>query len=280
VSLQGLSVSQAALLAVNPNTVSFSQVVTGSNPGGVTASFITLNQGVGNLAISNYAGSTASETGPWTTLSGTNTTSGPFTLSGLPTSIAGDTQVTVNVNFNPATDGNYALFLQINSNDGIKVVDILGAAGGYPKALLQFQTDDGLAWVNYSDTTPFTFGSVVEQHTRYLSMRLSNIAPFSAGILDITVSKPPIGVGLIRAVNGVNLGEGTEIPAGTNQTASLFCSVPKTQVNTDPYNSTAQWTMNTGDPTSNKTFIQFTYQAVSEQQDPLYLNGSTIYWYI
>ena len=281
VSLSGIGISQMALLNVIPNTVSFSEIVTGQNPNGVSSSFIIQNTGVGPLTVSNYQFSSQSETGPWLPIQmGSNQTEGPFTFMNLPSSVPGNSQVTVAVVFKPSSDNSYGVFLQVNSNGGSKVVDIIGTSGGYPTALLQFQSVDGNSWVNYSSASNFTFGNVTEQQTKYLNMRLSNIGNASDGILDITVSKPPTGVGLIEAANGVSLGEGTEIAPGSSQNASLFCSVPKAQVNTDSYSATAQWTLNTGDPTFNKTFIQFSCEAIAEQQGPLFPNGSAIYRYI
>lgn len=92
--------------------------------------------------------------------------------------------------------------------------------------------------------------------------------------------KPPFGVsGIVGAQNGVDLAEGTILEAGKSATADLYCSVPKSQVNTDSYNGSAVWTMNTGDPNFGKQFIQFTCNAIAEQVGPLYPNGSAIYRY-
>lgn len=94
------------------------------------------------------------------------------------------------------------------------------------------------------------------------------------------LDQPPFGVsGIVGAQNGVDLAEGTVLRAGESATADLYCSVPKSQVNTDSYNGSTVWTMNTGDPNFGKQFIQFTCNAVGEQVGPLYPNGSAIYRY-
>lgn len=132
------------------------------------------------------------------------------------------------------------------------------------------------------DSPPFTFGDVFEQQTKICKLRVTNKGSNSASSLSITVSKPPFGVaGIICAQNGVDLGEGTIIGAGQSDTADLFCSVPKSQVNVDPYNVTAVWTMNTSDPNFGKQPIQFTCNAVTRRVGPLdAIDGSAIYRYI
>lgn len=161
-------------------------------------------------------------------------------------------------------------------------MDVVATAGSYPKALIEFQAADGSGkWIPYtSNTPPFSFGDVYEENTKFLKMRMTNNGTSDAASLSITVSKPPFGLpGILGAVNQVDLAEGTILAAGKSATASLFCSVPKSQVNVDSYNGSAQWTMNTGDPTLGKQFIQFTCNAATNQVGPLAANGSAIYRY-
>ena len=284
VSLKGTGDSLAPLLTVSPNTVSFSGVITGQQQGGVTQSAILTNAGDGSLHITGIDYSIVSEGGatvaPNTTALGPQV--GPFTFQGLPNTIPGNSQVTVNVNFNPSQSGNYAVYLTIHSDGGKKVLDVFGTAGTYPKALLEFQAADGTGkWIPYTNNTPpFTFGNVYEESTRSLKMRLTNNGSSDAASLSVTVSKPPFGVpGIIGANNQVDIAEGTILAAGESATAVLYCSVPKSQVNVDSYNGSAQWTMNTGDPDFGKQHIQFTCSAVTEQVGPLASNGSAIFRY-
>ena len=284
VSLKGTGDSLAPLLTVSPNTVSFSGVITGQQQGGVTQSAILTNAGDGTLHITGIDFSTVSEGGaivtPNTTALGPQV--GPFTFQGLPSTIPGNSQVTVNVNFNPSQSGNYAVYLTITSDGGKKVLDVFGTAGTYPRAFLEFQAADGSGkWIPYTNNTPpFTFGDVYEESTRYLKMRLTNNGSSDAASLSVTVSKPPFGVpGIIGANNQVDIAEGTILAAGESATAVLYCSVPKSQVNVDSYNGSAQWTMNTGDPDFGKQHIQFTCNAVTEQVGPLASNGSAIFRY-
>ena len=282
VTLKGVGDSLAPLLAVTPNTVSFSGVITGQ--GGATESVILSNQGDGTLHITSFDYSIVSETGPLVTPNSTaNGTAqvGPFSFTNLPTSIPGGSQTTVNINFNPSTSGNFAVYIHVRSDGGTKIFDVFATSGTYPIAVLEFQSPDGSKWIPYTNNTPpFTFGNVFEQQTRTLKMRLTNNGSSSAASLSVTVSKPPFGLpGIIGAVNQVDLAEGTTLAAGQSATADLYCSVPKSQVNMDSYNGTATWIMNTGDPNFGKQFIQFACNAVTEQVGPLNSNGSAVYRY-
>lgn len=284
VSLKGNGNSLSPLLRVTPNTVSFSGVITGQQPGGVTQSAIIINDGDSTLRITQIDYSIVSLGGatvtPNQTASGPQV--GPFTFSGIPSSIPGNSQATVNINFNPSKTGNFAVYLTISSDGGKKTLVVVGTAGSYPKALIEFQAADGSGkWIPYTNNAPpFTFGDVYQEKTKFLKMRVTNNGTRDATTLSITVSKPPFGVpGIVGAVNQVDLGEGTLLAAGESATASLYCSVPKSQVNVDSYNGTALWTMNTGDPTLGKQSIQIACNAVAEQVGPLAANGSAIFRY-
>lgn len=282
VTLKGVGDSLAPLLAVNPNTVSFSGVITGQ--GGSTESVIFSNQGDGTLHITGIDYSVVAETGPLTTPnSTTNGTAqiGPFTFTNLPRIIPGGSQTTVNINFNPSTSGNFAVYVHVRSDGGTKTFDVIATSGTYSVAVLEFQSPDGSSWIPYANNSPpFRFGNVYEQQTRTLKMRLTNNGSSSASSLSVTVSKPPFGIpGIIGAVNQIDLAEGTRLAAGQSATADLYCSVPKSQVNVDSYNGTATWTMNTGDPNFGKQFIQFACNAVAEQVGPLSSNSSAVYRY-
>ncbi|KAL8689037.1 MAG: hypothetical protein Q9218_005195 [Villophora microphyllina] len=284
VSLKGVGTSASPLFAVNPNTVSFTGVIVGQTDGGATESLIFSNVGDGNLTVQGLDYSIISETGayvqPNVTADGVQV--GPFTFISLPTTIAGNTDAIVKVNFNPVATGNYAVYIHVRTDGGTKIIDVFGTASSYPTALLEFEAADGSGrWIPYtSNNPPFTFGDVYEQTTKSLRMRLTNNGSSSAGSLSVTVSKPPFGVpGIVGAQNGADLGEGTNLAAGQSATAVLFCSVPKSQVNVDTYNGTATWVMNTGDPNFGKQQIQFFCNAVAEQVGPLAANGSAVYRY-
>ncbi len=284
VSLQGTGQSSSAVLAVSPNTVSFNGVITGQNSGGVTQSIIILNNGDGTLDIAGIDYSVVSETGALVTPTDTDAGPrvGPFTFSNLPTSIPGNSQVTVNVNFNPSDSGNYAVYVNVRSNGGSRRFTVVATSGTFPVAYLEFQAADGSGtWIPYTNNTPpFSFGDVTEQQTRTLAMRLTNKGATSAARLSVTVSKPPYGVpGIIGARNQVDLAEGTSLGSGESASANLYCSVPKSQVNVDSYQGTAVWTLNTGDPNFNKQVIEFVCNVVSEQVGPLDQNGSAQYRY-
>ncbi|KAL8727802.1 MAG: hypothetical protein Q9166_005794 [cf. Caloplaca sp. 2 TL-2023] len=284
VSLKGVGTSASPLLAVNPNTVTFNGVIVDQNDGGATESVIFSNVGDGILTVQGLDYSIISETGAYITPNKTanGVQVGPFTFSNIPTTIAGNTDSIVKVNFNPVATGNFAVYVHVRTDGGKKIFDVFGTASSQPSALLEFEAADGSGrWIPYTfNKPPFTFGDVYQQKTKSLKMRLTNNGSSSAGTLSVTVSKPPFGVsGIVGAQNGADLGEGTNLAAGESATAVLFCSVPKSQVNVDAYNGTASWVMNTGDPNFGKQQIQFFCNAVSEQVGPLAANGSAIYRY-
>lgn len=117
--------------------------------------------------------------------------------------------------------------------------------------------------------------------TKNLKLRVSNVASNTSAVLTLTISKPPIGAGkVVAAVNGIDLGEGTQLVGGTSGEATLYCSVPKSQPNVDPYVAEAVWTMNTNDPSMGKQEIHFSCNAVSQQLGPLKANGQAKYRYV
>ncbi|KAJ4522840.1 hypothetical protein HRR78_000328 [Exophiala dermatitidis] len=272
VQLKGTGQSQAPLLMITPNTVSWNGVITGQEAGGVNQSVIISNVGNAPLSITKILYSVVGETGPWITPNGTQTVTGvsAFTFYNMPLSVGPNSAITVPINFNPPSSGNYGVYVQVVSNGGTKVFDVLATGSDEPRAVVEFQTPGG-GWIRYDNTTAFSFGNVTENTSRYLKMRLTNNGSPNAAALSVTVSKPPFGIpgSIIGASNQVDLAEGTLVYAGQNLTATLFCSVPKSQINVDPYVGTAQWTMNLNDPMFGKQHIQFLCNAVSEQGPPL-----------
>lgn len=121
---------------------------------------------------------------------------GPFTFKGLPTTIPGNSQVVVNINFNPSSSGNYAVYVHVRTDGGTKIFDVVGTAGTYPVAVLEFQAADGSGrWIPYTNNSPpFTFGNVFEQQTMIRKMRLTNNGSSSAASLSVTVSKVRITI--------------------------------------------------------------------------------------
>lgn len=279
VAVRGTAKSSVPVLFISPNTVSFPGVITGENSDGYFRSFVLYNQGNTPMTITRYDMSIVSEQGPF--LPAGTTQAGPFNFTGLPMTIAPESSVTVSINFNPSVNGNYGAYILVNSDGGNKFLTVVGASGGYPKANLEFEKVDGTGWVPYDPNTPFNFGTVFEQITRTLRLRLTNGAPSDSGVLGITVSKPPIGTGnVVAARNSIDLGEGTQILPGGSQTAQLFCSVPKSQVNVNAYAPNTTWTMNTNDPSFEKQDIHFVCDAVSEQLGPLKSPTHARYRYI
>jgi hypothetical protein len=282
ITLRGVGQSVSPLLSVSPLVLAFQGVITGAQIGGVNQSVIFTNLGNTPLTIQSIQYSLTSETGPFVPANMTSAgpRAGVFTFIGLPTSIPGNSGVTVIVNFDTSISGNFAAYLSVVSDGGTKIFDVVGTSGSAPVALLEFQTPDGMGWVQYKSGTNFTFGNVTENTTRSLKMRLTNNATADSASLSLTVSKPPFGIaGIIGASNQVDLAEGISLAPGESATATLYCSVPKGQWNTDPYAGSAQWTMNVNDLDFGKQFIQFACTAVSEQAPPLQANTLGLYRY-
>ncbi|KAI5275150.1 hypothetical protein E4T47_01817 [Aureobasidium subglaciale] len=282
ITLKGTANSLKPLLAIAPNTVSFN-VIAGQQVGGTSQSSLFSNRGDTVLTIGNITYSIVSETGPWITPNVTDNgiQVGYFTFTNLPTTIDPNNVATVNINYNPDVAGNHAVYVKVNSDGGSSLLDVVGRAGTNPSALIEFQTPDGTGWVTYQPGVPFSFGNVTENQTKNLKMRVTNNGTGSAVPLSLTVSKPPYGIpGIIGAVNTIDLAEGTLLQANESQTATLFCSVPRSQVNVPSFMGTATWTINTGDPNMGKQVIQFTCSAIAEQVGPLLTNGTAQFSYV
>ncbi|KPI43427.1 putative fungistatic metabolite [Cyphellophora attinorum] len=272
VLLRGTGQSQAALLQIAPNTISFNSYITGQDIAGVNQSFTISNVGNSTLQISSILFSTSSAAGPWVAPNGTANakTVSAFTFYSLPSSILANQGVSVPVNFNPSQSGSYVVFVQINSNGGSTVLNAVASGSDQPKALIEFETPMG-TWVPYSNGTTFSFGNVTENTSRNLRLRISNKGTANAAPISLTVSKPPFGIpgSIIGANNQVDLAEGSLISAGQNATATLYCSPPKSQFNVNAYTGNATWTINLNDPTFGKQQLKFACNAVSEQVGPL-----------
>ncbi|OLN86890.1 putative fungistatic metabolite [Colletotrichum chlorophyti] len=282
IRLTGTGESANPLLAITPPTITFQGVIAGQE-GGLDESVILSNQGNSELSISDIRFSTTSAQGPWTSWDRATATLtvGKFTLSNLPATIPANTAVTVRISFDSSVGGDFGAYLSVASDGGTKAFTIAGSAGPAPIALVEFQTPDGTGWVEYDPNKNFTFGNVTENTSRALKFRITNVAPEGAVKLSLTVSKPPFGIpSIIQAANMVDLAEGTILGPGESADATMICTVPKAQWNTDSYTGTAPWTMNTNDPNFEKHFFTFECTAVSEQAPPLLPDGQGKYRYI
>ncbi|KAH7003124.1 WSC domain-containing protein, partial [Fusarium venenatum] len=282
VRLTGIGSSSNALLDVSPKSVVFTGLVSGSQA--TTQSILIGNDGTQSLTVTAVLYTNTSSSGPFTTWTGTgNLTVGQFTLSGIPNSVSGGGDSAITVLANTAMSGNFTAWVKFVTTGGNATVSLSAAAGDPPTALLEFQTPDGTGWVKYDPNTPFTFGNVTENTSKSLRFRISNTASAGGVKLGLTVSKPPFGVpGIVRSANQIDLAEGTLIAPGQSQTATLTCNIPKSQWNIPSYNGTAQWTINTNDPTWSfeKRAVRFFCNAVAEQAAPLLPSGQGQYQYV
>ncbi|TID00360.1 putative fungistatic metabolite [Colletotrichum higginsianum] len=282
IRLTGTGESANPLLSITPPTVTFQGVIAGQE-GGTDESVILSNQGNSDLSITDVEFSTTSAAGPFTSWdrATSSLTVGKFTLTNVPATIPANTAVTVRIAFDSAISGSFGAYLKVSSNGGTKSFTIAGSAGPAPAALIEFQTPDGTGWVEYEADKPFSFGNVTENSSRALKFRVTNNAGEGAVRLSLTVSKPPFGIpGIIQAANLVDLAEGTVLGPGESATATMICTVPKAQWNTDPYTGVAPWTMNTNDPNFEKHLFSFECTAVAEQAPPLLPDGQGKYRYI
>ncbi|KAF4970424.1 hypothetical protein FSARC_2544 [Fusarium sarcochroum] len=282
VRVTGVGKSTNAVLDVSPNSIAFSGLVSGSQAD--SQSILIGNDGTNSLQVSAVLYSNTSSTGPFSTWSGIGAlTVGKFVLSNIPASVSGGGDSAISVKPDTSVSGNYTAWVKFVTTGGNATVSLSATAGDPPTALLEFQTPDGSSWVKYDPNNPFTFGNVTENTSKSLRFRVSNTAAAGGVKLGFTVSKPPFGVsGIVKAANQIDLAEGTLIAPGQSQSATLTCTVPKSQWNIPSYNGTAQWTMNTNDPTWSfeKKVIQFFCNAVSEQAAPLLPSGQGQYQYV
>ncbi|KAG6230812.1 hypothetical protein E4U34_007648 [Claviceps purpurea] len=278
--LTGTGQSAGPLFQVSPIILTFNKAVVGQNPQGVTETVLASNLGNGLLTVQSVLYSTTSTDGPfqvWDGKAGNGSRSltvGKFTVDNIPTTIQPRDATGINIRFDTSQSGTYSCYIKVVTDGGNGTFSVAASAGPGAVAQFEFQTPDGNGWVNYTAGTPFTFGNVTENNSKSLSFRVTNAAPSGGVPLSLTVSKPPFGVaGLVRALNQVDLAEGTSLAPGESANATLICNVPYAQWNTAPYNGTARWTINTNDAGSGKQFIDFFCNAIAEQAPPLLPNG-------
>ena len=277
-TLDATGESSAPLLQLTPLNLTYGILTTGEFVGGVNESFILTNLGNTGLDVTEYQVSATGTNG--TFVSGTSV--GLFTFLSLPSQIPSNSQDSAIVNFAASQNGSFEAYLRVISDGGTQNLLVSAHSGGPPVTLIEFETPDGSGWVEFVPGQNFTFGNVTENTTKNLNFRITNNSPPGSNALTLTVSKPPFGqVGsLIETTNDVDLGEGSSIAAGQSQNASMYCSVPKAQWDTDSYEAYATWTINTDDDNFGKKDIGFVCNAVSEQAPPLDSNGQAIYRYL
>lgn len=279
IQLRGVSRSQKPILAINPPAVTWNGVITGDS---VNQTVVLSNLGDANLSITSVKYSTTSEQGPWvaTNRTGGADVVGPFTFYNMPSAIAANSAYTVPINFNPTVAGGYAVYIRVESDGGNGVFDAFATGAEYPKALVEFETVNG-TWVQYDNSSSFSFGDVKAGTSQSLRLRLSNVGGANAAPLSVTVSKPPYGIegSILGAVNGVDLGEGQLINAGDSKTATMFCAPPKSQINQPSYSKSTTWTMNLNDPDFGHQLMSFVCDVVTTQTGPTSANGTTLYQY-
>ncbi|PWW75224.1 WSC-domain-containing protein [Tuber magnatum] len=279
VVVRGVAISLNPILKIQPNVLSFGEVITGEDTAGKNLDFTMENDGQSPLVIRGYKISLNASTGPFLPMQPFPMKAGPFTFVDLPalnSSIPGNGAVSTTVNFNPTADGYYKAYLVITTNGGSKFVGAFGTAGGKPKALLEWQLENG-TWIAYQKGVPFAFGPVPLGTQAFRKLRLRNLGGTN---LTTSVSKPPVS-GALAAVNPLgSIPEGSQVAPNGSIEATLICSPPKSQVNEDPTTITAVWTMNNNDASFGKTEIDFTCTGASNQVGPLDENGQAWYRYL
>ncbi|KAF8249168.1 WSC-domain-containing protein [Wilcoxina mikolae CBS 423.85] len=277
VVIRGKAVSQKPVLKIQPNVLSFGEIITGSNP--PTLPFAIQNGGMSVLKVLSYKWSFNSSSGPWITPN-SPTSVGSYSFKNLPTldkTIASESDHLVTTSFNPSSGGYWPLYLVVATNGGTATVGFFGTSGSAPKAKLEWQLSNG-TWIEWNNTTAFAFdGGAFRGTKNNRKMRLSNIGGTT---LTTTISKPPVS-GPLAATNPLgSLAEGSQIPAGGHEEATLVCSPPKGQVNMDPEVLTAVWTLNNNDPLFGKHEVYFKCSAITRQVGILDSNKQAYFRYM
>lgn len=284
VVIRGIAKSLAPILVIQPNVLSFGEIITGSNEF-TTLDFALENVGEGAMTVQSYRWSTEAPKGPFIDglapipdVSGIYNI-GPFMVTGLPKiggKVNGNDRALVSVKFAPTKDGYFKLYLVIQTTGGTENVGAFGTAGSAPQAYFEWQDPNG-KWIPYADGQVFSFGNVFLGAQEVRTMRLTNKGGTT---LTTTISKPPVS-GPLAALNGLgSLAEGSQLPPGKFEEAQLVCAPPKGQVNKDPLVLTAIWTFNNNDPMMGKKVIHFSCSGISPQVGPLQPGGRGRYRYI
>lgn len=284
VVIRGVARSVNPIAQIQPNVLSFGELVTGSNET-ATLDFGLENVGEGPMTVRSYQWSTESTDGPYITTpapapDATGTYNiGPYQLTGLPNiggQVPGNDRALTTVRFAPTTDGYFKLYLVIQTSGGTKNVGIFGTAGAAPHAFFEWKTANG-TWIPYVSGTPLDFGNVMLGGQQVQTLRLTNKGGTT---LTTTISKPPVS-GPLAALNGLgSIAEGSQLEPGKFEEAQLICAPPKAQVNMSPLPLTAHWTINNNDPLMGKQVIQFTCAGTSPQLGPLNSKAQGKYRYL
>ncbi|KAJ9474296.1 hypothetical protein PHBOTO_004349 [Pseudozyma hubeiensis] len=298
--LRGNGVSSSATFGLAPNNVAFGGVVPGAadSVGGLNKSLSLSNLGLATLNILSWDFDETYVVGgvgddddddddddaPTGDVDGTfdkKTTTGNFTLYGMPSTISGQGSLALTLNFNPSINGDYKANLTIYTNGGNASVLLTGSADGPARMHINLDQYDGRI---ANDSTYMDFGTVL---TNTIHTQLLRVQNTGESALTITKSKPPAGP-LIYAVNPASeLTEGYTIAANTEATAKLQLALGVSQVNQDTYNTTSQWILNGNDPDFGVHFVEMSAQIVTRQVGPLQaatqpgnVNGTGRYRYL
>ncbi|KAK0519416.1 hypothetical protein OC842_007464, partial [Tilletia horrida] len=294
--VRGTALASKPTFQLAPSNVAFGGLVPGSSEtiGGLNKSVQLSNVGLGTLTVlawdfdetwtlgQNNEGD--DNDGPATDPDGSfdnNTTTGNFTLYGMPTTIGSQAATALTLNFNPSINGEYQANLTIYTSGGNFSTLLTGNADGPPKMIYAVQQYDGSVLAN----TPYMdFGNVIAGNSSQLVLSVTDIGESA---LTLTKSKPPNDQ-FIHAVNPASdLTEGQVIGANATALGPVVLVSQAGQVNTPPTNVSSQWVLNSNDPTFNVTFVQISGRIVSRQvgprlatPDPWDKNGTARFGYL
>lgn len=299
ISIIGKAVSSSPLLSFSPNNIAFGGLTPGNalTVGGINKTIILTNDGLQNLHVLNWDfdeifniednddDSTNDDKKPDIELD-QKTTTGNFTLFGMPSIIPALSSVGLTINYDPTAFGDYSGNLTIVTDGGQGTVILTGTAASAGEMHYMTQQADG----SYLQDIPYMDFGIVSSFVTSFSPKQTQILLVNntgGSALQLTKSKPPTGP-VIQAQNPASdFTEGEYIPPFGFSTANVYVQAPIQQNNVPAYNVSDQWVLNANGENAGVQFIQMSVRIVSPQVGPLLstttfgdTNGTARYTYL
>lgn len=286
VSLQGVTVSSDAFLALSPPELDFGGLVvgTGGIPQTSTLNVIISNLGSETLNFTGLAWTDSLYTNPiiWqnitTNSNGSYITGADFTSLLLPKvgdTIAPGSSITVPLAFTTNSVGTYQSALEFWTTGGNANILLVGSGSTAPIANISVSTVEG-GW-DFSEPVVMNFGNVLAGTTQAMALRICNSG---GSALEVTKSKPPIDAELTAANPSTDLHEGQFIDVNTCASAEVNIIADPLGVNRPPHTVSDVWILNTNDLTFGVHDVNVTANIVTRQVGPLMPDGTARFLYL